>query len=98
MAKDANPINEAVDLVKAYAKQETIEPLKALGPYLKFGVPGGIAAALGAFFLVLGVLRMGQDGGSWVTGNLSWIPYLIAVAFSLVLCAVFAMLIKRSGR
>lgn len=97
MADDGNPITEAVDLVKAYAKQETIDPLKKLGPYLKFGVPGGVAAALGFFFLSLGVLRFMQHRGSWVTGNLSWIPYLTAVAFTLVSCAVFGLLIKRSG-
>lgn len=97
MADDTNPIGDTVDLVKAYARQETIDPLKKLGPYLKFGVPGGAAAALGFFFLTLGVLRFMQHRGSWVTGNLSWIPYLTAFGFTLVSCAVFALLIKRSS-
>ncbi|MGI9604288.1 MAG: hypothetical protein ACR2QE_20585 [Acidimicrobiales bacterium] len=98
MANEENPITEAVEMVKAYARQETIDPLKRLGPYLKFGVPGGVAAALGFFFLNLGVLRFMQRRGSWVTGNLSWVPYLVTVLFTIVLCAVFAEMIKRSGK
>ena len=98
MANDVNPINEAVDLVKAYARQETIDPLKRLGPYLKFGVPGAIAAGFGFFFLILGVLRMMQHRGSWVTGSLSWVPYVVTLGFTVALCAVFAALIQRSGK
>ena len=97
MASDTNPVNDAVEVVKAYAKQETIDPLKRLGPYLKLGVPGGILGGLGFFLLTLGVLRFAQDRGSWVTGSLSWIPYLVAVVFAVILCGLFAMLIKRSG-
>ena len=97
MASEANPINDAVEVVKAYAKQETIDPLKKLGPYLKIGVPGGLLGGLGAFLLTLGVLRFMQHRGSWVTGSLSWIPYLTAVVFALLLCALFVLLIKKSG-
>ena len=73
---------ETFDLVKAYAVQETADPLKGVGRYLKFGVPGAILIGLGLFFLALAGLRGLQqidtfNGGSDGTGWFVWAPYAI---------------------
>jgi len=70
---------ELIDLTVTYAKQETIEPLKALGPRVGKGVLGAAVASVGLIFLLVGVLHLVQVearlGGLW-----SFVPYLVAVA------------------
>ena len=41
--------DEAKELVVAYARQETIEPIKNLGKWLGFGIAGSIFVTLGTF-------------------------------------------------
>lgn len=76
---------EVFDLVKGYAIQETAEPLKGLGDYLKWGLLGSVCLAIGFFFLILALLRGlqqieffsgGDDGFGWQIA----IPYVIVVA------------------
>ena len=67
-------------LLKAYAKQETVDPLKALGRYLGFGFSGAVLLALGAFFLALAALRALQtQTGDVFADTWSFVPYLIVV-------------------
>lgn len=71
-------ISDLVEMVKQYATQETVDPLKSLGRFFKFGLPGALLTAFGAVFLVLGLLRALQvETGSRFTGHWSWAPYLI---------------------
>jgi hypothetical protein len=80
---------EFVDLVIAYAKQETLGPLGGLGRFLAAGIGGSIALALGIPLLLLALLRALQtETGSTFEGNLSWLPYLIT---SVVAIAVGAL-------
>ena len=80
---------DAVDLVKEYAKQETVGPLKGLGRYIGFGVGGSVVLGIAAVLLVLAGLRALQtETGSTFTGNLSWIPYLIMVVVAVILIAI----------
>jgi len=63
---------EALDLVKAYAQQETIEPLKNLKRFLIFGLAGGMLMLLGIFFLALAGLRYMQThrfAGQFLTAD-----------------------------
>lgn len=70
----------------AYAKQETVEPLKGLGRFVSYGLGGAYAFAIGVALLLLAGLRALQtETGSTFTGNLTWVPYLIVVAVGLVL-------------
>lgn len=72
-------ISELWDLVVAYVRQETVEPLKGLGRYVLFGIAGSVALVGGLALLVLGVLRVvQQETGSTFRGHLSWLPYCIA--------------------
>lgn len=77
---------EFVDLVIAYAKQETLGPLGGLGRFMAAGIIGSIALALGLPLLLLALLRALQtETGSTFEGNLSWLPYLITSVVALAL-------------
>ena len=78
---------ELVDLVVAYAKQETVEPLKRLGKSVAFGVAGAVLVGIGALFLALSALRALQTEIDTFAGNWSWAPHLI-VAVLLGIIAV----------
>jgi hypothetical protein len=99
-SKGSKPIPEVAtelyELAVAYAKQETIEPLKGLGSFLGFGILGAVFLGIGSMLLLLSGLRALQtETGSTFTGNLSWAPYLIAVAVGLVLMALALLRITR---
>ena len=85
---DAKPIGEVVselvDLTKAYAKQETVDPLKGLGRYLAYALAGSLLLAIGVILLALAGLRVLQtETGTTFTGNWSWVPYIIVLVFAL---------------
>jgi hypothetical protein len=77
--------NNAVQLVIAYFKQETLEPLKGLGRFLLFGIVGSLAITVGAVLALVAVLRVLQTETGAFHGNLSWIPYLIVIALAAVI-------------
>ena len=80
---------EFVDLVVAYAKQETLGPLRGLGRFLAAGVGGSVALAVGLPLLLLALLRALQtETGSTFQGNLSWLPYLITAAAALAVAGL----------
>jgi uncharacterized membrane protein YidH (DUF202 family) len=83
--------NELWALTKTYAKQETVDPLKGVGRYLAFGAIGAVLIGMGVVLLMLAGLRALQtETGTALTGNWSWLPYVIVlvVAAALVLLAV----------
>jgi hypothetical protein len=86
------------DLVKAYAKQETLDPLKGAGRWLAFGLAGSVVLILGGISLTLALLRVLQEEtGSAFTGNLSWVPPTITlVAVTIVLVMLTLRITKRS--
>lgn len=82
-----------------YAKQETVEPLKTLGDFLKFGIPGALSMFTGVFFVGLATLRLLQtlspfEGGSWA----STVPYLVAIAVLVAALGLIALSLSRSRR
>ena len=84
---------ELKDLVVAYAKQETIEPIKGLGKFIAMGIAGSMMLSVGLVLLILALLRALQnETGDVLDGNLSWVPYLITV----VVCGVVAALAARA--
>jgi hypothetical protein len=92
---------ELKDLVVAYAKQETVDPLKTLKRYLSFGISGALMIGIGLCFGLLALLRGLQevevfndplevDGGTW-----SWAPYAITGVVGALLAAFFLMKLYR---
>lgn len=86
-------VSELVELVKAYAKQETVGPLKGLGRSVALGVAGSLVVSIGVVLLALAGLRALQtETGSTFDGSWSWAPYLltllgVAVVIGLALAA-----------
>jgi len=88
---------EFVDLVVAYAKQETLGPLRGVGRFVAFGVSGSIALSIGVPLLLLALLRALQtETGSTFGGNLSWLPYLITSGAALGVLGLAAWRIKKT--
>ena len=87
------------DLVVAYAKQETLDPIKQSVRYVRNGVGGALIIAMGVAFLAVGTLRMLQTE-TGLDSNLSSIQYLIVfvlLGFGAVLSAVAARRKPSSG-
>jgi hypothetical protein len=86
-------LQDLKDLLIAYAKQETVDPLRNLGRFLGYGLGGVVLLALGTVFLGLSALRALQSQtGDVFDGFWSWVPYLIVL---LGLAAVTALVASR---
>lgn len=85
-----------VELVKSYAKQETLGPLKGAGKWLAYGLLGAVLLASGLALVLLGALRLIQTEWEWAAeGAWSWISYLVV----LVACvAAIVLAISRINR
>jgi len=92
-------VQEIRELVVGYARQETVEPLKRLGGYLKWGLPGAFFIFLGSMFLAVGTLRFGQsietfEGSSWA----SLAPYGLSILVLLIIATVLALRLSRAKK
>jgi hypothetical protein len=86
-------VTELWALVRDYAKQETVDPLKRLGRFIGFGLPGALLTGIGVVLLMLAGLRALQtETGEHLTGSWSWVPY----AAMLVVTAAVAGLSARA--
>lgn len=97
-------VTEFKDLVVSYARQETVDPLRALGRYLGFGVAGALLIGLGIAFGLLSLLRGLQqitvfnDPTEAEGGTFSWAPYLIVMGVGLVIAGLFVRTLMRMAR
>jgi len=91
-------VGELWELVLAYLKQETLQPLRGLVRFVALGIPGAVLAAVGLVVLLLAALRLLQvhTGGTF-HGNMTALPYVITAATGVVVAAVAGMAIV-SGR
>jgi LPXTG-motif cell wall-anchored protein len=83
-------IRELKELVIAYAKQETVDPLKGLLRYVAWGLAGALLIGAGVMFVALGALRalQGDRDGPHFNGNMSWAPYGIVVVGALLIAGL----------
>lgn len=91
-------IRELWELLRAYARQETVEPLRNLGAYLGFGLAAATVTSLGLGLLLLGGLRLMQaEAPRWVdaTARSSFIPYLVVTVLCVLLIGLLASRIRR---
>ena len=89
-------VQELWELLRSYATQETIEPLKKLGIYVAWGAGGSLLMTLGGFFLAMSALRALQtETGDTFVGEFSWVPYFIV---AILLCGAIALAVRRIVR
>lgn len=94
----SDQVTDIVDSVKAYARQETIEPLKGAARWVAVGTLAAVCLGLAMVFLALAVLRLSQDlGGTALDGSWSFVHYLITlVIVSALVAASFSRISQRS--
>ncbi len=90
---DGQSAGDLPGLLKRYVRQETVEPLRAAGRFLLFGLLGASLIGLGTVLLVVGGLRGLQSSGR-LDGSWSWVPYL---ASAMVLGGVAGVAMARIG-
>lgn len=81
-------LRELVDLLVAYARQETLDPLRRLKRLVGFGLLGAILVATGFVLVSLGLLRMLQTETDAFDGNWSFAPYLLVAGISAIALAI----------
>lgn len=93
-------VSELWDMVVAYAKQETVQPIKGLGKFVAFGTGGALILAVGVTVLLVSVLRLLQtQTGGLFRGSWTWLPYFIAATVGLVIVAAAgAAVVSGRGR
>jgi len=89
-------VGDVVDLVKEYARQETLGPLKGAGRWLALGAVGSVLLGLGLVFVLLGVLRLLQTEVSALDGAWSWVPYLIVATVGILAAVIALSRVRRS--
>ena len=92
----ADQVTDIVESVKAYARQETVEPLKGAGRWVAVGTGAALSLGLATVFLSLAILRLSQDlGGDTLDGAWSFTHYFITLAVVSSLVAVSFSRIKQ---
>ncbi|MBI2710751.1 MAG: hypothetical protein HYX34_13820 [Actinobacteria bacterium] len=92
-------ISELWDLLRSYAKQETIDPLKQLKGFVTFGLAGAALLGIGVSVLAVAVLRVLQTELRVGTrGSLSWTPYVVALALTGAGTLLSLKAIRKQGR
>ena len=91
-------IRELKDLVVDYAKQETIDPIKALGKYIGWALGGAVLLGTGITFAAIGLLRFLQTSTPELldgSGKSSWFPYFATIVALGGVAGVVAMKMKK---
>ena len=97
MTKPKGP-QDFFDLVKNYALQELLEPLRPVPRWIAFGLVGSALLMIAGILGTVATLRVLQEEtGSVFSGNLSWAPYaLTLLAVCVVLGFLFQQIRKRT--
>lgn len=94
--RETASVGEVVELVKTYAKQETLGPLKGAGRWIAVGAASALLLGLGLFLILLGLLRLIQtEFDGLASGGSSWVPYGIVL---LVTGALLALTLTRINK
>lgn len=81
---------ELWELLKAYASQETVDPLRNLGRYLGMGIPGSLLLGLGGSLLLFALLRGLQTIDALDDGLASLVPYAVTVLVGFIAVGLIA--------
>ena len=95
----ADVIQDIWQLTKDYARQETVDPLKALGKFVGLGLAGALLLGLGLMFLSLALLRALQtETYGRLDGNLSVVPYFATLLFAVIGAVLAGRAIRRTRK
>lgn len=91
-------VNDLVESVKTYARQETLGPLKGAARWVAIGSLAAISLGLSMVFLAMAVLRLSQDlGGKALDGSWSFVHYLVTfVVVALLVWLSYSRISQRS--
>ncbi len=86
-----------VELVRAYAQQETVGRLRGAGRWLAYGAIGAVLIGIGLVLLLVGLLRVLQtELDTTFDGAWSWVPYAIVLAVALIVLAIAISRVKKA--
>jgi hypothetical protein len=96
---DRGQIGDVLELVKDYARQETVGPLRGAARWLGYGIAGAIMLGFGSILLVLGLLRLVQnEWGSTFDGRWTGLlPHLFALLLSVAIIGLAISRIAKSS-
>jgi len=95
MAQRLGP-GDFYDLVKEYARQELLEPLRPIPRWIAFGVLGSTLLMVAGISLTIATLRVLQEEtGTVFSGNLSWVPHGITLLGLIVILAALVRQIRK---
>jgi hypothetical protein len=94
----SDQVNDLVESVKIYARQETLGPLQGAARWVAIGSLAATSLGLAMVFLAMGVLRLSQDlGGKALDGSWSFVHYLTtSVVVSLLVWLSYSRISQRS--
>lgn len=72
-----NPAEDSVGLFQQYLQQELVDPLRAVGRFLAYGIIGSVLIGTGLVLLAIGTLR-GLQAAEVFENWWSWVPYVIS--------------------
>ncbi|MBV9951308.1 MAG: hypothetical protein JO291_05125 [Acidimicrobiia bacterium] len=89
-------VSDLFELLKNYAQQETIDPIRSLGRFVGYGSAAALVLGIAGTLLTVGVLRLVQvETRDLLDGNWSWVPYMAALVVCGLLTVVSLKLIRR---
>lgn len=86
-SSSSDSLGDMIQLVKDYARQETLGPLKGWGRYLALGAMGALVLGIGLIITMLGLLRLLQTETDAFSG-----PSSSIVAYAITLLGCFAVI------
>ena len=93
---EKNGIADQLELIKAYARQQTMDPLKGSGRWVGMGLLGSVLLVVGGVSMTLALLRVFQEEtGTNFTGNLSWVPYLLTMTVLITVMVLLGLRIRK---
>jgi hypothetical protein len=88
------PVQDAIETVKAYARQEIVQPLQGTARWAAPALAGAFLLGLGLLLLDVALLRGLQHA---FHGNVSFVPYIICMVAMMVQVVVAYLFSRRTG-
>ncbi|MGH3732935.1 MAG: hypothetical protein ACRDVC_06090 [Acidimicrobiales bacterium] len=82
--------DELKSIAIRYVKEETIQPLKDLWRFVRWGIIGSVFIGFGIVLVLFGALRYLQWQFPVLDGSLSWLPYIIVAVLALIVMGLTA--------